>query len=178
MLGPWWLGTNSVALIYIYLVGFDFLNAWGHCNFEVVPYWYVRIWLASQVGPVCCVPETVAPCKTKRRNSYSFRAWGIVSPLVAYCARSRHGDPATVASDVTACGMDEALYWAAATAAARIAALTLRTSKMPSAQRARGFEASQRWCTCTPLCRRWCEDSMASRGGSPWEVRAPARFQR
>eukprot|EP00241_Pyramimonas_parkeae_P017406 CAMPEP_0114286796 /NCGR_PEP_ID=MMETSP0059-20121206/5942_1 /TAXON_ID=36894 /ORGANISM="Pyramimonas parkeae, Strain CCMP726" /LENGTH=621 /DNA_ID=CAMNT_0001407847 /DNA_START=149 /DNA_END=2014 /DNA_ORIENTATION=+ len=39
MLGPWWLGTNSVLLIYTYLFIFDFLNAWGHCNFEVVPYW-------------------------------------------------------------------------------------------------------------------------------------------
>jgi len=38
MLGPWWTGTNSVALIYCYLFVFDFLNAWGHCNFEIVPY--------------------------------------------------------------------------------------------------------------------------------------------
>ena len=39
MLGAWWMGTNSVVLIYAYLLGFDFLNAWGHCNFELVPYW-------------------------------------------------------------------------------------------------------------------------------------------
>jgi hypothetical protein len=38
MLGPWWTGTNSLALIYCYLFVFDFLNAWGHCNFEIVPY--------------------------------------------------------------------------------------------------------------------------------------------
>jgi ABC-type polysaccharide/polyol phosphate export permease len=39
MLGPWWTGTNSIMLIYCYLGVFDFLNAWGHCNFEIVPYW-------------------------------------------------------------------------------------------------------------------------------------------
>ena len=39
MLGAWWMGTNSKVLIYAYLLGFDFLNAWGHCNFEIVPYW-------------------------------------------------------------------------------------------------------------------------------------------
>lgn len=38
LLAPWWLGTNSVVLIYAYLMIFDFLNAWGHCNFEIVPY--------------------------------------------------------------------------------------------------------------------------------------------
>jgi hypothetical protein len=38
MLGAWWMGTNSQVLIYTYLLGFDFLNAWGHCNFEIVPY--------------------------------------------------------------------------------------------------------------------------------------------
>jgi len=38
MLGAWWMGTNSQVLIYTYLLGFDFLNAWGHCNFEIIPY--------------------------------------------------------------------------------------------------------------------------------------------
>lgn len=39
MLGTWLLGGASIATFYVYWLGFDFLNAIGHCNFEFVPSW-------------------------------------------------------------------------------------------------------------------------------------------
>jgi len=35
LLGTWLFGGASVAMFYIYLLGFDFLNELGHCNFEI-----------------------------------------------------------------------------------------------------------------------------------------------
>lgn len=35
LLGTWALGGASVAMFYIYLLGFDFLNELGHANFEL-----------------------------------------------------------------------------------------------------------------------------------------------
>lgn len=37
ILGTWTLGRLSVSTVYIYLIGFDIVNAAGHCNFEFVP---------------------------------------------------------------------------------------------------------------------------------------------
>eukprot|EP00897_Mesotaenium_endlicherianum_P008982 jgi/Mesen1/8111/ME000435S07281 len=37
MLGTWLLGGASMAMFYAYWLGFDFLNAVGHCNWEFVP---------------------------------------------------------------------------------------------------------------------------------------------
>lgn len=39
MLGTWLLGGASIAMFYVYWLGFDFLNAIGHCNFEFMPSW-------------------------------------------------------------------------------------------------------------------------------------------
>lgn len=39
LLGTWYTGTSSWTSVYAYLLGFDFLNALGHCNFEVIPHW-------------------------------------------------------------------------------------------------------------------------------------------
>ena len=35
--GTWAAGGASWAMFYVYLLGFDFMNAVGHCNFEFVP---------------------------------------------------------------------------------------------------------------------------------------------
>lgn len=43
LLGTWALGGASIAMFYIYLLGFDVLNAIGHCNFEFIPRWFMRI---------------------------------------------------------------------------------------------------------------------------------------
>ena len=32
-----------IAMFYIYLIGFDVLNAIGHCNFEFIPRWFMRL---------------------------------------------------------------------------------------------------------------------------------------
>ena len=37
LLGTWAAGGSSWAMFYAYLLGFDLLNAVGHCNFEFVP---------------------------------------------------------------------------------------------------------------------------------------------
>ena len=37
LLGTFFGGGASWAMFYVYLLGFDFLNAIGHCNFEFVP---------------------------------------------------------------------------------------------------------------------------------------------
>mmetsp|Transcript_8399 Transcript_8399/g.29457 ORF Transcript_8399/g.29457 Transcript_8399/m.29457 type:complete len:625 (+) Transcript_8399:335-2209(+) len=37
LLGTWACGGGSVAMFYAYLLGFDFMNAVGHCNWEFVP---------------------------------------------------------------------------------------------------------------------------------------------
>jgi hypothetical protein len=37
LLGTWAAGGASWSMFYIYLLGFDLLNAIGHCNFEFVP---------------------------------------------------------------------------------------------------------------------------------------------
>ncbi|CAJ1967416.1 unnamed protein product [Cylindrotheca closterium] len=42
-LGPFFQGGASVSMFYIYLLCFDVLNAIGHCNFEFVPRWFMRI---------------------------------------------------------------------------------------------------------------------------------------
>eukprot|EP00529_Nitzschia_sp_RCC80_P012953 CAMPEP_0113479356 /NCGR_PEP_ID=MMETSP0014_2-20120614/21263_1 /TAXON_ID=2857 /ORGANISM="Nitzschia sp." /LENGTH=590 /DNA_ID=CAMNT_0000372643 /DNA_START=269 /DNA_END=2038 /DNA_ORIENTATION=- /assembly_acc=CAM_ASM_000159 len=36
-------GHASLTMFYVYLVGFDVLNAIGHCNFEFMPQWLMRI---------------------------------------------------------------------------------------------------------------------------------------
>lgn len=43
LLAPWALGTGSIAMFYAYLLGFDFLNCIGHCNFEFFPQWFMSI---------------------------------------------------------------------------------------------------------------------------------------
>mmetsp|Transcript_32149 Transcript_32149/g.91202 ORF Transcript_32149/g.91202 Transcript_32149/m.91202 type:complete len:623 (-) Transcript_32149:250-2118(-) len=42
LLGTWLMGGASWAMFYVYLLGFDFLNAWGHCNFEFFPLWIIE----------------------------------------------------------------------------------------------------------------------------------------
>lgn len=37
LVGTWLWGGASVAMFYIYLLGFDALNEIGHCNFECFP---------------------------------------------------------------------------------------------------------------------------------------------
>ena len=56
MLGTWACGGASWAMFYGYLLGFDFMNAIGHCNFEFVPLWLFRV----RVRPVArsCGVET------------------------------------------------------------------------------------------------------------------------
>ena len=39
LLGTWLAGGASVAMFYLYLLGFDLLNIIGHCNFELFPAW-------------------------------------------------------------------------------------------------------------------------------------------
>jgi len=43
LLGPFFMGGASVAMFYAYLIGFDFLNCVGHCNFEFFPRWFMSI---------------------------------------------------------------------------------------------------------------------------------------
>lgn len=35
-------GRGSIAMIYAYLLSFDFLNGLGHCNFECTPSWLYK----------------------------------------------------------------------------------------------------------------------------------------
>lgn len=42
LLGTWYFGGASLAMFYIYLIGFDVLNAIGHCNFEIFPPWIFK----------------------------------------------------------------------------------------------------------------------------------------
>jgi len=37
LLGTWAVGGASIAMFYVYLLGFDMLNIIGHCNFEFFP---------------------------------------------------------------------------------------------------------------------------------------------
>jgi hypothetical protein len=39
LVGTWMAGGACVAMFYAYLLGFDFLNMIGHCNFEIFPAW-------------------------------------------------------------------------------------------------------------------------------------------
>ena len=43
LLGPFFMGGASIAMFYAYLLGFDFFNAIGHCNFEFIPQWFMSI---------------------------------------------------------------------------------------------------------------------------------------
>jgi hypothetical protein len=43
LLGTWAVGSASMAMFYVYLLGFDALNAVGHCNFEFFPRWIMSI---------------------------------------------------------------------------------------------------------------------------------------
>ena len=43
LLGTWALGGASIAMFYAYLLGFDMLNAIGHCNFEFIPTWFMNL---------------------------------------------------------------------------------------------------------------------------------------
>ena len=43
LIGTWALGGGSIAMFYMYLLGFDMLNAIGHCNFEFIPRWFMRL---------------------------------------------------------------------------------------------------------------------------------------
>eukprot|EP00526_Cylindrotheca_closterium_P005305 CAMPEP_0113623458 /NCGR_PEP_ID=MMETSP0017_2-20120614/12067_1 /TAXON_ID=2856 /ORGANISM="Cylindrotheca closterium" /LENGTH=620 /DNA_ID=CAMNT_0000533407 /DNA_START=16 /DNA_END=1878 /DNA_ORIENTATION=+ /assembly_acc=CAM_ASM_000147 len=43
LLGPFFQGGASVSMFYAYLLGFDIMNAIGHCNFEFVPRWFMSI---------------------------------------------------------------------------------------------------------------------------------------
>ncbi|MCO5563543.1 hypothetical protein L7F22_017188 [Adiantum nelumboides] len=33
------LGHSSIGVIYAYILSVDFMNSWGHCNFEFIPTW-------------------------------------------------------------------------------------------------------------------------------------------
>ena len=37
LVGTWLWGGASIAMLYIYLIGFDLVNEIGHCNFEFFP---------------------------------------------------------------------------------------------------------------------------------------------
>ncbi|MCO5603879.1 hypothetical protein L7F22_058033 [Adiantum nelumboides] len=37
------LGHCSLGTIYVYVLFIDFMNAWGHCNFEFIPIWVFEI---------------------------------------------------------------------------------------------------------------------------------------
>ncbi|CAM6108701.1 unnamed protein product [Calypogeia fissa] len=41
--GAWALGGGSIGMIYFYSLGFDFMNAVGHCNWEFFPPWVFSI---------------------------------------------------------------------------------------------------------------------------------------
>lgn len=43
LVGTWAMGGASIAMFYIYLIGFDVLNAIGHCNFEFIPRWFMHL---------------------------------------------------------------------------------------------------------------------------------------
>ena len=43
LLGPFFMGHGSIAMFYVYLLAFDMLNMIGHCNFEFIPQWFMRI---------------------------------------------------------------------------------------------------------------------------------------
>lgn len=43
VIGTWGLGRMAISTLYIYFLGFDFMNAVGHCNFEFVPEWLFRV---------------------------------------------------------------------------------------------------------------------------------------
>jgi WAX2 C-terminal domain/Fatty acid hydroxylase superfamily len=43
LLGPWALGQASIAMFYTYLLAFDFLNMMGHCNYEFIPEFIMKI---------------------------------------------------------------------------------------------------------------------------------------
>ena len=42
LLGTWMCNGASMAMFYVYLLGFDLLNAIGHCNFEFLPRLFVK----------------------------------------------------------------------------------------------------------------------------------------
>ncbi|CAM6110926.1 unnamed protein product [Calypogeia fissa] len=42
-IGAWALGGGSIGMIYFYWLGFDFMNAVGHCNWEFFPPWVFSI---------------------------------------------------------------------------------------------------------------------------------------
>jgi len=42
LLGTWAVGGASIAMFYVYLLGFDLLNIIGHCNFEFFPAWLFK----------------------------------------------------------------------------------------------------------------------------------------
>ena len=39
LVGTWMAGGASIAMFYMYLLGFDLMNIIGHCNFEFFPVW-------------------------------------------------------------------------------------------------------------------------------------------
>lgn len=42
LLGTWLLGGASIAMFYVYWLGFDFFNVIGHCNWEFIPSWVMK----------------------------------------------------------------------------------------------------------------------------------------
>ncbi|KAL2632944.1 hypothetical protein R1flu_004423 [Riccia fluitans] len=42
LLGTWLLGGASIGMFYFYWLWFDFMNALGHCNWELIPTWVFK----------------------------------------------------------------------------------------------------------------------------------------
>jgi hypothetical protein len=43
LLGPHFTSGATIAMFYVYMIGFDVMNMVGHCNFEFIPRWFMQI---------------------------------------------------------------------------------------------------------------------------------------
>jgi hypothetical protein len=67
LLGTWAAGGASWSMFYIYLLGFDLLNAIGHCNFEFVP---TALFKARRRGErqACWARRAAGACRQPPQN--------------------------------------------------------------------------------------------------------------
>jgi hypothetical protein len=81
LLGTWAAGGASWSMFYIYLLGFDLLNAIGHCNFEFVPTALFKARRGARAaGGLGAQPSSA--CAHSRRPNRGLRVCGAAYPDV------------------------------------------------------------------------------------------------
>ena len=67
LVGTWMAGGASIAMFYMYLLGFDLMNIIGHCNFEFFPVWPFQARTTLSLSLVLLLRLRACICSTSAR---------------------------------------------------------------------------------------------------------------